>query len=419
MLSTPTRRPASPLVAGLFVASAMLSVVSWYTTFEGMSLYLSRWFALLASIGIQVALLFVAWLIGVGGSRRAQLITVYGITAAVSIAFSYVSLYRWFSERERPALVRRELFDRLSATAAQADATLASAAAEARKHTLALEEMAQAEKSHGHISRAADTDPYLNRVREAVAREAAGTASAYREGAGAGLRYSAFERHARLARESQQSIDAARASIASWRAAAKSDAPAELQLRSFHAAFDSVPWTEVNDALHSARPARPEPPALADYVDTTSGGQEDLLLAFSELLASPGPRHAFSFILAAFIDIIIFLLAFAAAPHLAGPPEQRLTAAAAALDSLDPQVFLRGLLRKFSAAPGALARVPAAGLSPGEQQFLLMLASRGLATQGDDPVNPSWLLDSSTHAALLDSLADPGLPLRASRAATA
>jgi hypothetical protein len=419
MLSTPTCRPASPLVGGLFVASAMLSVVSWYTTFEGMSLYLSRWFALLASTGIQVALLFVAWLIGVGGARRAQLITVYGITAVVSIAFSYVSLYRWFSERERPALVRRELYDRLSDTAAQADATLASAAAEARKHTLALEEMAQAEKSHGHISRAADSDPYLNRVREAVAREASGTAAAYREGAGAGVRYTAFERHARLARESQQSIDAARAAIASWRAAAKADAPAEHQLRSFHAAFDSVPWTEVNDALHSARAARPEPPALADYVDNTSGGQEDLLLAFSELLASPGPRHAFSFILAAFIDIIIFLLAFAAGPHLAGSPEQRLTAAAAALDSLDAQVFLRGLLRKFSAAPGALARVPAAGLSPGEQQFLLMLAARGLATQGDDPANPSWLLDSATHSSLLDSLADPGLPLRASRAATA
>jgi hypothetical protein len=419
MLSTPTRRPASPLVGGLFVASAMLAVVSWYTTFEGMSLYLSRWFALLASTGIQVALLFVAWLIGLGGARRAQLIVVYGITAVVSIAFSYVSLYRWFSERERPALVRRELYDRLAETAAQADSTLASAAAEARKHSLALEEMAQAEKTHGHISRAADSDPYLNRVRESVAREASGTGVAYREGAGSGVRYTAFERYARLARESQQSIDAARAAIVSWRAAAKADAPAEQQLRSFHAAFDAVPWTEVNDALHAGRAIRPEPPALADYVDKTSGGQEDLLLAFSELLASPGPRHAFSFVLAAFIDIIIFLLAFAAGPHLSGSPEQRMTAAAASLESLDGQVFLRDLLRKFSAAPGALARVPADGLTPGEQQFLLMLAARGMATQGENSGIPCWLLDASTHASLLDSLADAGLPLRASRAATA
>ena len=213
----------------------MLAIVSWYTTFEGMSLYLSRWFALLASLGVQSALLFVAWLIGFSRTRRVQLIVVYGITALVSVAFSYVSLYRWFSERERPAIVRRQLYDRLSDSAAKAGLTLASASAEARKHTLALEEMTQAEKTHGHISRAADTDPYLNRIRESVAREAQGVGEAYREGTGTGVRYTAFERHARLARESQQTIDTARATIANWRTSTKPDEPADKQLRTFHA----------------------------------------------------------------------------------------------------------------------------------------------------------------------------------------
>jgi hypothetical protein len=419
MLPSSAQQNASPLVRGLFVASAMLAVVSWYTTFEGMSLYLSRWFALLASLGVQSALLFVAWLIGFSRTRRTQLIVVYGITAMVSVAFSYVSLYRWFSERERPALVRRQLYDKLSESAAKADSTLAGASAEARKHTLALEEMTQAEKIHGHISRAADSDPYLNRVREAVAREAQGVGGAYQEGSGTGVRYTAFERHARLARDSQQSIDTARAAIANWRTSTKPDEPAEKQLRSFHAAFDSVPWNEVNDALHTGRQERPEVPALAEFVDQTSGGQEDLLLAFSELLAAPTPRHAFSFLLAAFIDIIIFLLAYASGPHLAGSPEQRITAAAAALESLDGQVFLRDLLRKVTAAPGALARIDRQALTSGEQQFLLLLAARGQATQIDDPSGTYWLLDAATHSTLLESLAERGLPLRASRAAAA
>ena len=52
------------LVAGLFLASCALSVVSWYTTYEGMRLYLSGWFALLASFGVQVSLVLIAWLIG-------------------------------------------------------------------------------------------------------------------------------------------------------------------------------------------------------------------------------------------------------------------------------------------------------------------------------------------------------------------
>jgi hypothetical protein len=314
-------------------------------------------------------------------------------------------------------MVRRQLYDRLSEAAGKADSTLAAAAVEARKHTLALEEMTQAEKQHGHISQALDGDPYLNRIREAVAKEGQGVGEAYREGAGSGVRYTAFERHARLARESQQSIEAARAAVGTWRAGTKPDDAAEKQLRTFHAAFDGVPWNEVNEALHSGKQERPETPGLAEYVDQTSGGQEDLLLAFSELLAAPTPRHTFSFLLAAFIDVILFLLAYAAAPHLSGSPEQRMTAAAASLDSLDGQVFTRDLLRKVTAAPGALARVDQRDLSSGEQQFLLMLASKGKATQVDETTGVYWLLDSETHAALLESLAERGLPLRASRAA--
>ena len=76
-----------PLVAGLFVASVLLSVVSWYTTWQGMALYLAAWFAVLASLGIQTALVLVAWLIGFTKAKRGLLMAVYAITALVSIGF--------------------------------------------------------------------------------------------------------------------------------------------------------------------------------------------------------------------------------------------------------------------------------------------------------------------------------------------
>jgi len=103
-----------PIVQALFVASCLLSIVSWYTTQQGMALYLSTWFSLLASLGMQSALVFVAWLIGFTKSKRGLLIAVYVITAAVSISFSYVSLYTWFSARERPMQVERKLYDKLT-----------------------------------------------------------------------------------------------------------------------------------------------------------------------------------------------------------------------------------------------------------------------------------------------------------------
>src|SRR6187455_1009187 len=89
-----------PMVKALFVATCLLSIVSWYTTEQGMALYLAPWFAVIASLGVQGALVIVAWLIGFTKSNRGMLFAVYVMTAAVSVGFSYVSLYTWFSSRE-------------------------------------------------------------------------------------------------------------------------------------------------------------------------------------------------------------------------------------------------------------------------------------------------------------------------------
>ena len=193
-----------PMVKALFVATCLLSIVSWYTTEQGMALYLSVWFAVIASIGVQGALVFVAWLIGLTKSRRVLLGIVYVITATVSIGFSYVSLYTWFSAKERPAAVERKLYDDLNASLGKTQELVTGAAAEAQKHVLALDEMTSAEKSVGFISRAQDADPYLAAVRDAVAKEARTYSASYKEGSGEGLRYTAFDRYGKLA---QQSLD--------------------------------------------------------------------------------------------------------------------------------------------------------------------------------------------------------------------
>ncbi len=116
------------------------------------------------------------------------------------------------------------------------------------------------------------------------------------------------------------------------------------------------------------------------------------MLAFPELFGAPTGRHVFSLSLAAFIDVIIILIAFGSS----GAPESQWASGAAALDSLDAQVFARDLLRKIQVAPNGLARIPDDGLSPGETQLLLLLSNRGLATYADggsllDPAYPGFV----------------------------
>jgi hypothetical protein len=346
-----------PMVKGLFVATCLLSIVSWYTTEQGMALYLSVWFAVLASLGVQGALILVAWLIGLNKSRRALLGVVYAITATVSIAFSYVSLYTWFSARERPAAVERKLYDELNRSLGKTQELVAAASAEAQKHVLALGEMSAAEKSVGFISRAQDADPYLRSVRDAVAKEAQTYSAAYPEGSGQGLRYTAFDRYTKLARQQAERLQAAQNAIAEFRERLKPLDQTESQLRGFRQLYDGMPWNDVTEALHSAKIERPQVPAYSDFIDHSINGQEDLLIAFQELFTAPTARHVFSFALAAFIDIIVFLLAWASGPYFFGSSEQGWVASCASMDGLDEQIFVRGFLSKVTPTLRGMARV--------------------------------------------------------------
>lgn len=397
------------LVLALFVSSCLLSIVSFYTTQQGMALYLNGWFSILAAAGVQVALVMVAWLIGFTRTRRALLISVYAITAVISVAFSYVTLYTWFSVRERPAEVQRALYDTLSAAAAKAEQPLAAASAEASKHALALEELATAEQTHGFITRSDDTDPYLSAIREAVA----GEGRAVREGAGAGPRYTAFDRYAKLARQSAQRIEAARQRLAGMRSQLAPTQSSEQQLRAFRESYDALPWQEAEEHLHRGAIERTAVPNYADYVDKTSGGQEDLLVAFEGLVTRPTPKHLFSLTLAAFIDIIVFLLAYASGPYFHGAPEQRWTTAAAHMEGADRQLFIRDFLRKISANAQGLARVEVSALNPGEQQFCLLLIANNQATLVDESGHSVYLIDHTVHESLLESLTNPGRAFRA------
>ncbi len=402
------------MVKALFISSCLLAIVSWYTTQQGMALYLSPWFALLASLGIQSALVLVAWLIGFTKTKRGLLIAVYVVTAVVSIAFSYGSLYTWFSARERPAAIERKLYDALNSASGQSQELLASAISEGQKHVLALDEMTQAEKSHGYISRAQDADPYLAKIREAVAREAQTYSTNYQEGAGPGLRYTAFDRYAKLARQSVQRMQDSQRALADFRNGLKPLDSTEVQLRGFRQVFDSIPWQEAKEVAHQNKFELPAVPTYESFVDRSATGQEDLLIAFSDLFTAPTSRHIFAFALAAFIDIVVFLLAFASGPYFFGAPEERWFAAGAALDSADGQIFVRNLLRKLTPSSQGMARVDTAGLSPGEQQLCLLLVSKGLAAQVHEEGKTYYLLDQQIHEQMVDLLANRGLSLRAS-----
>jgi hypothetical protein len=120
--------------------------------------------------------------------------------------------------------------------------------------------------------------------------------------------------------------------------------------------------------------------------------------------------------LAAFIDIVVFLLAFASGPYFFGLAEQRWVSGGAVLDSIDSQVFTRNFLRKLVTGPRGMARVEVSALSPGEQQLCLLLAAKKLAVAVEEDGKRYYLLDPGIHEHLIGSLASQDFPLRAASA---
>ena len=135
--------------------------------------------------------------------------------------------------------------------------------------------------------------------------------------------------------------------------------------------------------------------------------------AFNEMVSAPTGRHVFSLLLAAFIDLIVFLIAYAAGPYFYGEPEERWVAGGANLDSTDQQVFVRDLLAKLRPGRQGLPRVAVSELSAGEHQLCLLLAAKGLVTTVEEDDGRFYLFASDIHEKLLESLAEQTLPLRA------
>jgi hypothetical protein len=208
-------------------------------------------------------------------------------------------------------------------------------------------------------------------------------------------------------------------SLAAFRSSLGPLEPTEAQLKAYRQAFDAIPWSEVRETLHAPSFDLPAVPAYSEFVDRSASAQEDLVIAFTELVTAPTSRHVLAFALAAFIDVIVFLLAYASGPFFFGPPEERWLAAGATIDSADPQLFVRELVRKLSPGPDGLGRVEVDRLSPGETQLCLLLAARGLAAPVAVDGRRAYILDASVHQMLVESLADRGLSLRASAGSTA
>ncbi len=240
----------------------------------------------------------------------------------------------------------------------------------------------------------------------------------YKEGAGEGVRYSAFDRYTKLAAAVARADAALANGIGRF---CRKQQPLEFDAAttgSLPAGLCERPLERcgTDPALGTTSRSR-RCPLYSDFVDRTVSGQEDLLVAFQELFTAPTPRHVFALMLAAFIDLVVFLLAFATGPYFFGAAGTSLGLRRSRAGRTGPS----NLHARFSSQTGSRsARNGARGsVRAGARRTatLSALAAKKLAVVVEEDGRQYYMLDQSIHEHLLESLASQQFPLRAASVA--
>ena len=75
----------------IYIGTFLISTLSFFTTYYGLAVFLDKQLALLGSLGLQTAMLGIAWNLMRLRENRAAYVMVFSVAAMFSIFFSYVN----------------------------------------------------------------------------------------------------------------------------------------------------------------------------------------------------------------------------------------------------------------------------------------------------------------------------------------
>ena len=349
----------------IYTGTAMLSVLSFFTTFYGMAIFLDESLALIGSLGLQVALLGVAWNLISAREKRGAYVTVFAIAATFSIFFSYANFDSTLKAQTRSTNARgdyttaaRPVLDALSSVAE--NAALHGGYQLERLNRLVVMER---EKGWSTVADEGQQDIFIqsviNGARRTIESWEEQNHASYPQGAGDGIISDFLESSLYQAQTAVERIDAYAIAIDSTMLALSTDLPVSQQYRLVNSAWVGFPIAEI-EMLGGDVPAVPLPPDMDGFLELATNRHEAFMLVIDDLFEMDY-LAAFSLALAVAIDLIVVLMALAGS-RLAEDPDyvfnrvRRHTALAITETSLsDPDAFAKTLSNNIARYRQAIA----------------------------------------------------------------
>ncbi len=299
----------------IYLGTLLLSILSFFTTYNGMSVLLDKQLAFIGSLGLQVVLLGIAWSLMRMRDNKLIYVSAFGIAAAFSIFFSFVSFDTALQETTRAYKTRGHYSQDLRGVLGDYAQTAKEASMKGRYQVSRLQKLLELERANGWatIVDEGSRDEYIQSIidgaRATVLSWEKSQGENYRQGKGEGIITNYFETNMAQLDENLVIIDNYIESVDSLALALNGGRTIEDQVEIANHAWVGFPINEV-EVLTAASVAIPMPPNQANYIEKSINRQQAFMLVLNDLLEMNN-LALFALLLAIAIDLIIIIMAFA------------------------------------------------------------------------------------------------------------
>ncbi len=299
----------------IYGGTLLLSVLSFFTTYFGLTILLDKPLALLGSLGLQIAMLGIAWNLMKIREKRSSYVAVFMITAMFSIFFSYANFdsslkanTRATESRQEYAHAARPILNKHAQVIRQA-ITKGDYQVERIGKLIELEE----QKGWATVVDEGSQDEYIQSVidgaRLMVDSWKTHQGADYRQGKGRGIIADYLQSRQKQTQNLLKEVSNYQLSVDSISLAFTSELSVDEQYKLVNKAFVEFPSSAYTE-LTSDMKALPSPPSQILYIEKPLNRQQAFMLVISDLIDLDS-LTIFSLLLAIAIDLIVILMALA------------------------------------------------------------------------------------------------------------
>ena len=300
----------------IYLGTLLISILSFFTTYQGMNIILSWQLALLGSLGLQTAMLGIAWNLIKLKDGRGSYILAFSIAASFSVFFSYASFDTGLKNNTRPLESRDGYYEAAMPVLAGYSAAAKNASLTSQYQVNRLNSLVQMEQEKGWatIIDEGSQDKFIQSIIDGARRTVdswrQSTGTDYRQGKGKGIIVNYLESRLQQANSNYYQLNQYAAFVDSLTLTLSNNMTVAEQHELLNRAYVNFPASIVELVNPQESAIVAAPPLPTDFAEKPSNTQQALMMVVNDLY----PLDQLSFIalmLAIAIDFIVLAIALA------------------------------------------------------------------------------------------------------------